>query len=167
MNNAQHPRDEPGGPESEDLVEIVVEIPRGSRNKYEEAEDGRIWFDRKFGGPVGFPGDYGYVAGFKGEDGDNLDALVLLQEATYPGVHMWCRVLGAFVLDIGGDEETKLICVPHGDGDSEHLADLSDLPGSFIEELDAFFLAYRMLEPGGIQVRRHVDRVSTLTWLRR
>ena len=65
------------------LVDVVVEIPRGSRNKYEEADDGTMWFDRRLGGPTGFPGDYGYVLGLDGEDGDALDALVLLEEPTF------------------------------------------------------------------------------------
>ena len=65
-------------PEYPERVEIVVEIPRGSRNKYEASEDGTIWFDRRLGGPAGFPGDYGYIIGAEGEDGDALDALVLI-----------------------------------------------------------------------------------------
>ena len=69
---------------AEGLVEVVVEIPRGGRNKYEQDDDGVIWFDRRIGGPAGFPGEYGYVVGIEAEDGDALDALVLCDEATYP-----------------------------------------------------------------------------------
>ena len=75
--------------------DVVVEIPRGSRNKYEASEDGTIWFDRRLGGPAGFPGDYGYIIGAEGEDGDALDALVLIDEPTFPGVHVPCRTVGA------------------------------------------------------------------------
>lgn len=140
------------------LVEVVVEIPRGARNKYEQAEDGTIWFDRRIGGPAGFPGEYGFVVGVTGEDGDALDALVLMDEATYPGVHLIARVLGAYLLRIGDQRETKLICVPSRDHHQDHLHELADLPENQREELDAFFVAYRMLEPGEITVLEQQDR---------
>lgn len=133
-------------------VDVVVEIPRGSRNKYEEADDGTMWFDRRLGGPAGFPGDYGYVDGVNGEDGDALDALVLLEEPTFPGIHIRCRVIGSYLLGVGGIKETKLICVPEHDHHQDHLRDLADLPENFLEELDAFFEAYRMLEDKDVEV---------------
>jgi inorganic pyrophosphatase len=151
--------------DEEELVEVVVEIPRGSRNKYEEADDGVIWFDRRLGGPVGFPGDYGYVIGHQGEDGDALDALVLLDEPTFPGVHIQCRVLGSYVLDVGEESETKLICVPSRDHHQDHLRDLTDLPGNAREELDAFFESYRMLESKSVSVVDHRDRAATMSLL--
>ena len=137
---------------------VVVEIQRGSRNKYEAADDGTIWFDRRLGGPAGFPGDYGYVVGADGEDGDALDALVLIDEATFPGVRMACRVIGAWSLQVGDIEETKLIVVPEADHHADHLHDLADLPSAFVEELDAFFEAYRMLEPKKVAVLDHLGR---------
>lgn len=148
-----------------DVVEVVVEIPRGSRNKYEEDETGVIWLDRRLGGPVGFPGDYGYAVGVSGEDGDALDALVLLDEATFPGVHIRCRVIGAFRVLTGGSPETKLICVPVHDHHQDHLIDLTDLPGNFIEELEAFFRTYRMLESGPVEVLEHQSRSAVLATL--
>ncbi len=141
--------------------------PRGSRNKYEPSEDGTIWFDRRLGGPVGFPGDYGYVVGADGEDGDALDALVLLDEATFPGVHMRCRVIGAYALGVGEITETKLIVVPEADGHTEHLHDLSDLTQTFLDELDAFFTAYRMLEDKSVTVRARHNRSDAVALLTR
>lgn len=146
--------------------DVVVEIPRGSRNKYEATDEGLIWFDRRLGGPAGFPGDYGYVIGAEGEDGDALDALILLEEATFPGVHVRCRVLGAYSLEVGGEAETKLIVVPEADHHADHLVDLDDLPEAFLDELDAFFTAYRMLESTSVEVRERRGRdaaVATLT----
>jgi inorganic pyrophosphatase len=148
------------------LVEVVVEIPRGSRNKYEEGDDGVIWFDRRLGGPVGFPGDYGYVIGHEGEDGDALDALVLLDEPTFPGVHIRCRVIGSYVLEVDDDAETKLICVPERDHHQDHLQDLEDLPANAREELDAFFESYRMLESKRVSVIDHQDRAATVSRMR-
>ncbi len=146
--------------------DVVVEIPRGSRNKYEATEDGEIWFDRRLGGPAGFPGDYGYVIGATGEDGDALDALVLIDEATFPGVHVRCRVIGAFLLQVGDVEETKLIAVPESDHHADHLTDLLEMPEAFLEELSAFFEAYRMLESKTVEVLDRHGRdhaVATLT----
>ena len=145
--------------------DVVVEIPRGSRNKYEASDDGTIWFDRRLGGPAGFPGDYGYVIDATGEDGDALDALVILDEATFPGVHVRCRVLGVYVLEVGDVEETKLIAVPEADHHSDHLRDLDDLPQAFLDELDAFFTAYRMLESVGVEVKERQDRRTAVSVL--
>lgn len=143
------------------LVDVVVEIPRGSRNKYEEADDGTMWFDRRLGGPAGFPGDYGYVVGVDGEDGDALDALVLLEEATFPGIHIRCRVIGSYLLVVGDIEETKLICVPEHDHRQDHVRDLDDLPENYLRELAAFFEAYRMLEEKKVVVRARRNLAET------
>ncbi len=141
---------------------MVVEIPRGSRNKYEANDDGQIWFDRRLGGPAGFPGDYGYVVGAEGEDADALDALVLLDEATFPGVHIPCRIIGAYSLEVGEIVETKLIVVPESDHHADHVQDLADLPKAFLDELDAFFTAYRMLESKTVTVREHLGRSTAV-----
>ncbi|QYJ05337.1 inorganic diphosphatase [Nocardioides panacisoli] len=140
------------------VCDVVVEIPRGSQNKYEVGDDGEMWFDRRLGGPAGFPGDYGYVVGVDGEDGDELDALVLLDEPTFPGIHIRCRVIGSFLLRVGDIDESKIIAVPLHDHHADHLGDLHDLPSAFLEELDAFFRAYRMLEDKVVDVLDHQDR---------
>lgn len=147
------------------VCDVVVEIPRGSRNKYELDDDGVMWFDRRLGGPAGFPGDYGYVMDADGEDGDALDALVLIDEGTFPGIRMRCRVLGAFLLQVGDIEETKLIAVPLHDQHADHVQDLDDLPEAFLDELDAFFEAYRMLESKSVSVLAHQDRATALRLL--
>ena len=95
--------------------------------------------------------------------GDVLDALVLMPEATFPGVHMIARVIGAFLLSIGERRETKLICVAVNDSSSDHLKDLGDLPSAQVDELVAFFEAYRMLEPGTIEVLERQGRDQALT----
>ncbi|GAA1479496.1 inorganic diphosphatase [Nocardioides aestuarii] len=145
--------------------DVVVEIPRGSRNKYEASDDGTIWFDRRLGGPAGFPGEYGYIVGADGEDGDALDALVLIDEPTFPGVHVPVRVIGGYLLQVGDIEETKLLVVPERDHHSDHLSDVSDLPSAFLEELDAFFTAYRMLESPEVKVLDHLDRSTAVETL--
>ncbi len=163
MSDETH--DDRQGRHRDGLCDVVVEIPRGSRNKYEAGGDGTIWFDRRLGGPAGFPGDYGYVIGADGEDGDALDALVLIDEATFPGVHLPCRVIGGYVLQVGDLDETKLLTVPERDHHGDHLTDLDDLPSAFLEELDAFFTAYRMLESPEVTVLRHLDRATAVAAL--
>jgi inorganic pyrophosphatase len=80
------------------VIEVVVETPRGSRNKYEIEEDsGRVWLDRRLPGAFAFPADYGYVPGALGSDGEPLDAVVLALEPTYPGVRVRARLIGVFL----------------------------------------------------------------------
>ena len=88
---------------------------------------------------------------------------MLLDEATFPGVHIRCRVIGAYLLEVGDDDETKLICVPEKDHHQDHLQDLTDLPDNAREELGAFFESYRMLESKSVSVTEQLDRQQTLS----
>lgn len=80
----------------DDIVEVVVETPRNSRNVYEADDHGRVRFDRRLPGSFAYPADYGYIVGATGSDGEPLDALVLMLEPTYPGVRVRARVVGVF-----------------------------------------------------------------------
>ena len=81
-------------------VEVIVEIPKGSRNKYEaDHESGAIWLDRMLFTATQYPTDYGFVPGTLAEDGDPLDALVLLDEATFPGCHIMARPVAVFFME--------------------------------------------------------------------
>src|ERR1700747_2221238 len=94
---------------------VLVEIPMGSRNKYEwDDELGGIVLDRRLFSSLGYPADYGFIEGALGEDGDPLDALVLVPEPTFPGCLIRCRAIGMFRMtdEKGGDD--KIICVPAG-----------------------------------------------------
>ena len=129
--------------------DVLIEIPRGSRNKYEvDHESGRIRLDRRLFTSTQYPADYGFVLDTLGEDGDPLDALVLLEEPTFPGCLILSRPIGMFRMtdEKGGDD--KLICVPAGDPRQEHLRDLDDLPGFDRMEIEHFFMIYKELEPG-------------------
>lgn len=134
---------------TEEHVDVVVEIPRGRRNKYEVDKDkGVIRLSRRVFGPVAFPADYGFVDGSWGSDGDELDALVLLDEETYPGVWVRARVIGGVRLGIGDREEDKIITVAVTDPAYDSTDDLADLPDSVVSEIEAFFEMYRTLEEG-------------------
>jgi inorganic pyrophosphatase len=129
--------------------DVLIEIPRGSRNKYEvDHESGRIRLDRRLFTSTQYPADYGFVLDTLGEDGDPLDALVLLEEPTFPGCLIRSRPIGMFRMtdEKGGDD--KLICVPASDPRQEHLRDLRDLPKFDRMEIEHFFLIYKELEPG-------------------
>ena len=109
--------------------DVLIEIPRGSRNKYEvDHESGLIRLDRTLFTATQYPADYGFVPDTLGEDGDPLDALVLVQEPTFPGCLIRSRPIGMFRMtdEKGGDD--KVLCVPAGDPRQEHLRDLHDLP---------------------------------------
>ena len=103
------------------FVDVVVEVPRGSRNKYEVDRNGQVRFDRRLPGAFAFPADYGYIPGAVGSDGEPLDALLLVVEPTYPGIRVRARVVGVFWVITGHGREAKMICVPQGDPAYEGL----------------------------------------------
>jgi inorganic pyrophosphatase len=129
--------------------DVTIEIPKGQRNKYEmDHHTGRIRLDRMLFTSTRYPADYGFVEETLGEDGDPLDALVLVEEPTFPGCLIRCRAIGMFRMtdEAGGDD--KVICVPAGDPRMEHLRDLRHLPEFEKLEIQHFFEVYKDLEPG-------------------
>lgn len=130
-------------------IEAVIEIPKGSRNKYElDHATGAIWLDRMLFTATQYPADYGFVPGTLADDGDPLDVLVLLDEPTFPGCHIHARVVGVFRMrDEKGDDE-KILAVPATDPRWERVSDLEDLPPHLLNEIAHFFAVYKELEPG-------------------
>ncbi|MDQ6649236.1 MAG: inorganic diphosphatase [Actinomycetota bacterium] len=130
--------------------DVLIEIPRGSRNKYEiDHDSGRMRLDRTLFTSTQYPADYGYIEHTLGEDGDPLDALVLLQgDPLFPGVLVFCRAIGMFRMtdEKGGDD--KVLCVPSADVRQEHLRDIRHLPEFERLEIQHFFEVYKDLEPG-------------------
>ena len=132
-----------------DSLVAVIEIPGGSRNKYEIDKDtGAIFLDRTLFTATRYPADYGYIENTLGLDGDPLDALVLLQEPTFPGCLIRCRAIGMFRMtdEAGGDD--KLLCVPASDPRVEHLRDIHHVSEFDRLEIQHFFEVYKDLEPG-------------------
>lgn len=129
--------------------DVTIEIPAGSRNKYEmDHATGRIRLDRMLFTSTRYPHDYGFIDNSLGLDGDPLDALVLTQEPTFPGVLIRCRTVGMFRMtdEAGGDD--KVLCVPAGDPRMEHLRDIHHVPEFDRMEIQHFFEVYKALEPG-------------------
>lgn len=131
-----------------DCIHVVIEIPRGSRNKYEiDHEDGRIYLDRRLFTATTYPADYGYVPDTLAGDGDPLDALVLLEDPVYPGVIVEARPVGVLYMHDEAGEDAKLICVPPKEPRFAKVEDLSDLTPQLVEEIQHFFAVYKALEP--------------------
>jgi inorganic pyrophosphatase len=143
-------------------VEVVVEIARGSRNKYEiDHESGAIWLDRMLFTATQYPADYGFIAGTLGEDGDPLDALVLVDEATFPGCHILARPVAAFLMQDEAGRDAKVLCVPASDNRWDDTRELGDVRPSLLEEIGHFFEIYKALEPDKhTQVDGWVDRAD-------
>jgi inorganic pyrophosphatase len=130
-------------------VEVVIEIPKGQRNKYEvDHHSGRIRLDRMLFTSTRYPADYGFIEDTLGGDGDPLDALVLLEEPTFPGCLITARVIGMFEMIDEKGEDSKVLCVPAGDPRMEHLSDIHDVPEFDRLEIQHFFEVYKDLEPG-------------------
>jgi len=129
--------------------DVVIEIPKGQRNKYEmDHESGRIRLDRMLFTSTRYPADYGYVEHTLAEDGDPLDALVLLDEPTFPGCLIKCRAIGMFRMRDEQGKDDKVLCVPATDPRVAHLRDITDVPEFDRLEIQHFFQVYKALEPG-------------------
>ena len=129
-------------------VEVVIEIPKGSRNKYEaDDETGDVWLDRMLFTATMYPTDYGFFPHTLGEDGDPLDALVLLDEPTFPGCHIWARPIGVFWMSDEKGPDAKVLTVPLTDPRWAHVAEVDDLPPHLRDEIAHFFEVYKALEP--------------------
>jgi inorganic pyrophosphatase len=136
-------------PPRQGCVHVVIEIPRGSRNKYEiDHETGRVFLDRRLFSATVYPADYGFLPDTLGEDGDPLDALVLLEDPTYPGVWVEARPVGVMWMQDEAGPDAKILCVPPSEPRWENTNDLADLPRSLLAEIENFFDMYKVLEPG-------------------
>ena len=127
---------------------VFVEIPSGSRNKYEfDKELGGIVLDRRLFTSMSYPADYGYVEGTLAEDGDPLDALVLVSDPTFPGCRIRVRPIGVFRMSDEKGPDEKLLCVPLGDPSFERIGDVGDVNAELLDEIEHFFQRYKDLEP--------------------
>jgi inorganic pyrophosphatase len=142
-------------------VDVLVEIPRGSRQKYElDTKSGRIRLDRVLFSSVHYPADYGFVMDTTGNDGDPLDALVVVEEPTFPGCIVPARPIGTLMMrDEHGDDE-KILSVAAGDPRFDEVRSLRDLGRHWLREIETFFATYKELEtakPSEVRDWRDVD----------
>ncbi|MDA8102353.1 MAG: inorganic diphosphatase [Nitrospiraceae bacterium] len=128
--------------------EVVIEIPKGSRIKYEiDHETNAVWLDRVLFTPMAYPLNYGYIEDTLGEDGDPLDALLILEHELVPGCHVKARTVGSFVMSDEKGRDVKLLCVIDGDPRFEGFQDVDDVADSLKDEISHFFAHYKDLEP--------------------
>lgn len=132
---------------AETWVEAVIEIPRGSRNKYElDMATGVIHLDRVLYSSVHYPADYGFILDTHAEDGDPLDILVLVEEPTFPGCHVRARPIGVMRMRDEKGPDDKIIAVPSGDPRFAQVSELSHISPHWQLEIEFFFKTYKLLE---------------------
>lgn len=149
-------RDLAPGHHPPDVVTAVVEIPSGSRNKYElDKESGLIRLDRVLYSAVHYPGDYGFIPRTLAEDNDPCDVLVLLNEPTFPGCQIDVRPIGVLKMLDRGDPDDKVLAVPSNDPFYGEYFDIADIPQHYLKEVEHFFRIYKDLEG---------KRVQTVGW---
>jgi inorganic pyrophosphatase len=128
-------------------VNVVVEIPKGSRNKIEFDHELEVFrLDRILHSPVHYPGDYGFIPGTYSPDGDPLDALVLVTDPTFTGCVLSARPIGVLLMTDEKGQDEKILAVPEKDPRYEEFSDLSHLPRHILKELEHFFGVYKDLE---------------------
>ena len=134
-------------PRKRTTITVVIEIPKGSRNKYEyDKEKKRIRFDRMLFSAVHYPSDYGFIPDTLARDGDPLDALVLVWEPTFPGCIIEAHPVGVFDMTDEKGPDEKILCVPVYDPLWNYIQDLRDVPPHLLKEIEHFFAIYKDLE---------------------
>ena len=137
----------PIGEDAPELVNVVVEVPVGSRNKYEyEPELGVIVRDRVLPGNIRYPADYGFVPSTEGADGEPLDIIVAAYDSVFPGCVVQARVVGALEMTEAGESEYNIFAVPSGDPRVDDITNLEDMPEQNLHEIEQFFVAFKRLE---------------------
>ena len=136
--------------------DVLIEIPKGQRNKYEvDHASGRILLDRTLFTSTQYPADYGYIENTLGQDGDPLDALVLVSDPTFPGCRIRVRTIGVFHMEDEKGPDEKIICVPLKDPSWMRVEDVHDVPPELRNEIEHFFQVYKDLEVGKGQTVTH------------
>ena len=140
-------------PSQRDTIDVVIEIPRGSRNKYEvDHTTGRIRLDRRLFSATTYPTEYGFIPDTLSEDGDPLDVLVLTEDPTFPGCWIEVRPVGVMWMEDDAGRDAKVLCVHHREPRWRDVHDISDLPDEQLAEIEHFFATYKDLEPGKFSI---------------
>jgi inorganic pyrophosphatase len=149
--------DIPTGPDPPESINVVVECLKGERNKYEYEKDiPAVVLDRVLHSNVHYPSDYGFIPRTWYDDEDPLDALVLVEDQTFPGCIIEARPVALMKMDDDGEQDDKVIAVPTEDPRYDHVQDLGDITQQTRDEIDEFFATYKNLEEG--------KEVETLGW---
>jgi len=129
------------------LVKVIVEVPKGCRNKYEfDHETQRIKLDRVLFSAVHYPADYGFIEGTMAEDGDEVDVLVLISEPTFSGCLIEARPVGVLQMKDEKGIDNKILAVPEKDPMWNHINDIHEIPPHLLAEIENFFQTYKKME---------------------
>ena len=146
-----------------EVVEIVVEIPRGSRNKYEYDEEAGVYrLDRVLSSAVFYNFDYGFIEGTRADDGDHTDALLIIDEPTFTGCHVWARPIGGLEMRDEKGFDFKTLCVALGGPHQQHIERLDQMRPHRLVEIEHFFTTYKLLEEKDVDVLGWRDRDRAL-----
>ncbi|HQY31880.1 MAG TPA: inorganic diphosphatase [Thermomicrobiales bacterium] len=146
------------------VLTAFIEIPRGSRNKYEYDDATRTFrLDRVLYSSVHYPTDYGFIPETLAPDGDHLDVLVLVQEPTFPGCLIDVRPLGGLDMRDEKGSDFKVLAVPIGDPRFDHVTSLENVGEHWLREIETFFATYKLLEPKDTSVLGWHSLEKTLT----
>ena len=150
-----------------DVIEVVVEIPRGSRNKIEFDEEAGVFrLDRVLSSAVFYNFEYGFIEGTRADDGDHTDALVIIDEPTFTGCHVWAGPVGVLAMRDEKGEDFKILCVAEGDPNQAHIKRLDQMRPHRLVEIEHFFQTYKLLEHKETDVVGWRDRDAALEVLR-
>ena len=147
------------------LINVLIEIPAGSKNKYEFDKDLQAFaLDRVLFSSVQYPYDYGFVPNTLADDGDPLDGMVLMDQPTFPGCVIAARPIGMLEMIDGGDRDEKILCVPDKDPRYAQVKSLEDVAPHRLEEIKEFFKTYKNLEKKVTEILgwKNVDQVMPL-----
>jgi inorganic pyrophosphatase len=151
---------------SDDLVNVVIEIPKGSRNKYEyNKEEGVFRLDRVLYSPFHYPVDYGFIPQTWYEDNDPLDAMVLVREPTFPGCVLEARIIGGLRMRDEKGIDDKVLTVPTGDPSYKDVKDITDVPSPILDEIAHFFKRYKELEGKEVTIEGWLSKADIMPLL--
>ena len=138
---------------SEDKLNVIIEIPSGSKDKYElDKETGLIMLDRVLEVSMSYPGNYGFVPQTLCEDKDPLDVILLTHSSLHPGVLVKARPVGLLNMVDSGEADEKILAVPADDPRFNEMKDIKNVPKAFLDEIYHFFLRYKDLRKGEFQI---------------
>jgi inorganic pyrophosphatase len=147
------------------LVNILIEIPGGSKNKYEFDKDLNAFaLDRVLYASVQYPYDYGFIPNTLADDGDPLDGIVIMDQPTFPGCVITARPIGMLEMIDDGDRDEKLLCVPDKDPRFKEVSSLQQIASHRLDEISEFFATYKRLEKKETEILgwKDVDSVNAL-----
>ncbi len=151
------------GKNAPDIINVIIEIPKGSKNKYEiDKETGLIMLDRALHTAQDYPFDYGFMPQSHWEDGDPLDVVVLTTYPLAPGILVKVRPVGVAHMIDDGESDAKIIAVPEKDPRFDDIQDLSDVNKHTIKEIEHFFLTYKQIQKKSVTIDSFGDKKEAI-----